>query len=325
MVSERQLRANRCNAQRATGPRTAAGKAVASKNSIRHGIYSAIRVLPGLGETQPEWDAFCAAIVAALAPADEAERHLAERLALLAWRARRAALFEAAAATAALQPAAAALLAAPTPDPDDPLEGLRDDQLTAEARNEAAMLRRAATTVPRAVALLGRLSHAPDDEPVDPEVAEQVWRCACDAAGLPPGRAVRELLWRFWTGPGGTRSGSQPKWEYTRWSVATLRAAVAFLAAESGCPPDRLTTAVSEELAAKASFLAAKAKAAEEAVGRAVGARQAAAVEAATRAVGHGSPMLDLALRYEGHVSREMEAVLRQLTALRALREARSR
>jgi hypothetical protein len=39
-TSERKLRANRANAQRSTGPRTAAGKAVSSRNACKHGILS---------------------------------------------------------------------------------------------------------------------------------------------------------------------------------------------------------------------------------------------------------------------------------------------
>jgi hypothetical protein len=38
MASERQLRANRKNARRSTGPRSAAGKVSAARNSFRHGL-----------------------------------------------------------------------------------------------------------------------------------------------------------------------------------------------------------------------------------------------------------------------------------------------
>jgi hypothetical protein len=47
MVSARKLAANRANAQASTGPRTAAGKARASRNAVRHG-------LAGQGWTDPE-------------------------------------------------------------------------------------------------------------------------------------------------------------------------------------------------------------------------------------------------------------------------------
>lgn len=38
MASEKQIAANRRNAQRSTGPRTAAGKSVSSRNAFRHGL-----------------------------------------------------------------------------------------------------------------------------------------------------------------------------------------------------------------------------------------------------------------------------------------------
>jgi len=38
MASERQIAANRANAKRSTGPRTAAGKQKSSRNAFRHGL-----------------------------------------------------------------------------------------------------------------------------------------------------------------------------------------------------------------------------------------------------------------------------------------------
>jgi hypothetical protein len=280
-------------------------------------------VLIGLGETQAEWDGFRAGIVTALAPADELELHLAERFALLTWRARRATAFEAAAAAAVLQPPAAALLAVPTPESDDWVDGLWGDQRINEALTEAAIARRAAAAAPRAVALLAGLADRAGDEPVDAEVARLLWRHLNEAAGLEPEPQELSLLQRFWAA--GRRTGSEPDWEYTGWTGKVVRAALVFVAAEGGLSPDRLSALAAEVLAGAVKFWEERAVTAEAAVGRAVGAHQAAAVAAAMKAVGHGSPVLDLALRYEGHVSREMEAVLRQLTALQALRAARSR
>jgi hypothetical protein len=323
VATPKQIAANRLNSLFSTGPRTAVGKAAASKNAIKHGIFCGVPVLPALGETPADWGAHRDAVVAALAPDGKAELDLAERFALLSWRSARAAKFEAATATVALQPAAA-LLANPATGPDDPLADLRADRQTAEARTEAVVARRAAEACPKAIALLTGLANRADDEPVDPDVAEAVWRSLCEAAGLPPGPGVQELLLRFWTGPGGTRTGSEPFWEYTGWTVDTVGTALAFVAAEGGHPPDRLAAAAAAALAAMVNFWLAKAAAADGAVGRAVGARQAAAVEAAMRAADRGPAELDLALRYEGHVTREMEAVLRQLAMVRALRGSRA-
>lgn len=38
MASEKQLRANRENAKRSTGPKTAAGRLKSSRNALRHGL-----------------------------------------------------------------------------------------------------------------------------------------------------------------------------------------------------------------------------------------------------------------------------------------------
>jgi hypothetical protein len=50
MTSERQLRANRANAQASTGPRSAVGKKRASQNARRHGLSLSVRLSPALSE-----------------------------------------------------------------------------------------------------------------------------------------------------------------------------------------------------------------------------------------------------------------------------------
>jgi hypothetical protein len=324
VVTSKQLAANRLNATRSTGPRTAAGKATAAKNAVKHGIYAHIAVLPALGETASDWTSHRDAVVAALEPVGKVELDLVERYAHLSWRLVRATKYEAATATVALLPAAA-LMANPVPAPDGPCEGLLGDRQVAEVCTELVAARRTVEAIPKAIAILTGLDERADDEPVDPEVARRVWRQLCEGAGLPPGPEVRKLLQRFWTGPAGTRTGCEPDWEYTEWTVGTVRTAVAFLATGGGFPPDRLATLTTEALAEKLKFWKTQEEAAEAAVGRAVGARQAAAVEAAMRAVGRGPAGLELGMRYEAHLTREMEAVLRQFAAVRALREARGR
>ena len=48
MSSEKQIKANRANAQRSTGPRTLKGKAISRLNARRHGFASPLRSDPGL-------------------------------------------------------------------------------------------------------------------------------------------------------------------------------------------------------------------------------------------------------------------------------------
>lgn len=93
MASEAQITANRRNAERSTGPKTEAGKAVAAQNSLRHGMRA--RQIVCFDEKQADFESFHSAFVAALDPADAAEEQLAERIVLCAWRLRRAARVEA--------------------------------------------------------------------------------------------------------------------------------------------------------------------------------------------------------------------------------------
>ena len=92
-VSTAQLLANRVNAQRSTGPRTAAGKATASANALRHGLRSERVVLPG--EDPRAFDAWRLALIEELQPARVLEWLAVDRIVTLAWRLRRAPAIEA--------------------------------------------------------------------------------------------------------------------------------------------------------------------------------------------------------------------------------------
>ena len=88
MASEAQLTANRLNAQKSTGPRTAEGKAAASLNAVQHGLRAQAIVLPGEGPD--EYRLYRQRLLADLQPQDLPETDLAERIVELAWRLRRA-------------------------------------------------------------------------------------------------------------------------------------------------------------------------------------------------------------------------------------------
>ena len=94
MATERQIAANRLNAQRSTGPKTPDGKAVASRNRVTHGLTSASGLLPG--EKLDDFSDLRARVLAELAPDSAIEIELAERITSLLWRLRRVPAFEAA-------------------------------------------------------------------------------------------------------------------------------------------------------------------------------------------------------------------------------------
>ena len=84
MASEAQVTANRLNAQKSTGPRTAEGKAAACLNAIQHGLRAQAVVLPG--EEPDEYRLYRQRLLEDLRPQDLAETDLAERIVELAWR-----------------------------------------------------------------------------------------------------------------------------------------------------------------------------------------------------------------------------------------------
>lgn len=67
MTSERKALANRRNALKSTGPRTAAGKARSSRNATKHGFDSSGIVIRGF-ECRDEWEAHREGIVASFSP-----------------------------------------------------------------------------------------------------------------------------------------------------------------------------------------------------------------------------------------------------------------
>jgi hypothetical protein len=84
MISEKQLEANRRNAQRSTGPKTPEGKAHSSRNNLRHGLTGQITVLPN--EDREVHDAFCNELIESFKPETPMERDLAQSIAEDSWR-----------------------------------------------------------------------------------------------------------------------------------------------------------------------------------------------------------------------------------------------
>ena len=88
MSTQEQIKANRQNAQKSTGPRTDEGKAVVSQNAVKHGIFAAEAVITG--ENPADYEAYHDQFLAELAPVGMTESMLAERIISLGWRLRRA-------------------------------------------------------------------------------------------------------------------------------------------------------------------------------------------------------------------------------------------
>jgi hypothetical protein len=92
MVSEKQLEANRRNAQKSTGPKTAEGKSNSSRNNLRHGLTGQISLLPT--EDREAHDAFCNELIESFNPETPMELQLAQSIAEDSWRLNRARAIE---------------------------------------------------------------------------------------------------------------------------------------------------------------------------------------------------------------------------------------
>ena len=87
MATEKQIKANRQNAQKSTGPKTEEGKAMVSQNAVKHGLFTDALIR---GENPADYVVFHDEMLADLAPVGAVETMLAERIISLWWRLRRA-------------------------------------------------------------------------------------------------------------------------------------------------------------------------------------------------------------------------------------------
>jgi hypothetical protein len=94
-ISERKLKANRENAQKSTGPKTARGKAFSRQNAIRHGLFvSPTTDFEALYETPQEYEDLLNGLRDQHQPLGRAEEVEVERIAQCYWRLRRASRYE---------------------------------------------------------------------------------------------------------------------------------------------------------------------------------------------------------------------------------------
>jgi hypothetical protein len=87
MATSKQIAANRRNAQESTGPKTAEGLEIVSRNALTHGLTAARAVV--LPEEQEEFDRFAAALRDEWDPQSPLEHLYLDRMIQCAWRLKR--------------------------------------------------------------------------------------------------------------------------------------------------------------------------------------------------------------------------------------------
>src|SRR5271155_4830986 len=92
MATEAQIAANRLNAKKATGPRTARGKARSSRNGVKHCALARALLTsdPVPNQTSAEFRPLCHDYYAELNPVGPFEKMLVDQVITAVWRKRRA-------------------------------------------------------------------------------------------------------------------------------------------------------------------------------------------------------------------------------------------
>ena len=93
MATRKQLKANQDNARKSTGPRSVAGKFMASKNSLKHGLLSRTIILPN--ENQDEFQELSYELGQSFQPIGRLEEELLAMMVDDIWRLRRVSRIEA--------------------------------------------------------------------------------------------------------------------------------------------------------------------------------------------------------------------------------------
>jgi hypothetical protein len=97
-TSKKQIKSNRQNAKKSTGPRTNEGKEIASRNATKHGLYARDLIInsPHLKESKKDFYHLVKSLCDDFLPVGDFEKYLVEKIANALWRSRRAPRAEAA-------------------------------------------------------------------------------------------------------------------------------------------------------------------------------------------------------------------------------------
>lgn len=87
MATQKQIEANRKNAQKSTGPQTPEGRAAVRLNSVKHGLCAKTLVLDG--EQESDFESLLDSLEAEHQPTTPTEQLLVRQMAMASWRVRR--------------------------------------------------------------------------------------------------------------------------------------------------------------------------------------------------------------------------------------------
>ncbi len=325
--------ANRRNAQQSTGPKTNAGKAVARLNAVAHGLRAASPVVPG--EDPATWEEYRDAVVSDLAPVGVLETELADRVALLSWRLRRVSAFEAGVIARTSDKAARRVRG------EDEEENLFPSfskplvyQPTLASVRNALLVEEAEFDEQTALArVLARLPTTADDQPFDAEDATLLLGAL--PASLPGAEGVDDRTLdapmtldpmadvthpKLLTALGVPAEHHHTPEEWDGWTAGLVRRGAERIAAAVKWTGPKLLAQATENNTAELKITKAvvvERKRELAAVKRTTAVEEA---EARRRALVPAAETVEVVMKYEGHLQRQLTQTLHELERRQALR-----
>lgn len=328
MTTRTQTEANRANAKRSSGPKTAKGKALARLNAVTHGLRSLAPVLPD--ECPQEWDRHRAGTVAALAPVGTLETELVERVAILMWRLRRVVRYETAVTAAGID-AAVARVRGEEDAEDKENRRLRADFFPEEHRPQTyATVRKeldeARTTaagyaqIRDRIRRLPALPDLPDGQSIRGDTALALLREIAESAAPERIECVDVEDREFLTGVGVPEDWcDEPDW-WEGWTVGIVRAGVEVIAEDGGLTVaeviERAVAGVGRTVEAEERKVLKLESLFEYLSGQIAGDERVARGRNALPS----QDEVDKVMRYESHLNKQLTQTLHQLERLQALR-----
>jgi len=155
-MTDKKLEANRKNSLKSTGPKTAFGKAVSSRNAVKHGVLAEAPILSGI-ESFKFWEKHRDGVLRSFAPVGYLESLLTIRFAVLSWRLCRVVRYESEVSTDAVEWAEADLQVS--------------DENGYEKPEEPATARENARSASLVIKTLKALPKLPDEQRLDRDSA----------------------------------------------------------------------------------------------------------------------------------------------------------
>ncbi len=265
----------------ATGPTTQAGKAASSRNALKHGILSAAPLVTPQ-EAPGDWLSHLAQVRENLAPRDHLETCLAERVALLLWRMRRLACAEALAIAWSH---------------DRIVNDYPKEEINGENPSPVSELAERLRQAKRMRALWNSIADLEDDQRLDGATAALLVDQALCVAAMPQGHAPPYLP-------------LHGDWAQILWTGRGLRACLQWIVTDRGLNEEHFRSRCREHFENEVKM----AEKIVEAVDRDLG-------WMACRRMLPPEPDMQLQIRYEAHLGRELSRTMKVFRDLQARSE----